>query len=595
MAAVGVEQLLVGVRETAGDREAQDGLRRALRDPTLQLVLWRSDADAYVDVDGRPFALPASGEARVATVIESELHGRLAAIVHDRAVLADQELLQSVAAAARLALQRNRLQTELHARVTELERERDFIRDVVNAAPAFFAVVDLEGRIVRFNDALAAASGISDDERARTRRFATIFVAAQDRNAVSRLIARQAPGRHEHRWLGRDHGVLVVEWSLTPIADEHGQSRLLITGLDVTERSQHEEELQRERDFLSSVGRATPSLLCVCHADGTVDRRGVNLAFQVATGVDDEMAVGHRFWDLVIAPEHVDTVRGAFLLAVANGLETRYETPWRAAGGGELTVEWWTSSLASYRPGHYLICGKDVTERRRDEDELRRSRKRLVEASDAERRRLERNLHDGAQQRLVSMALTLRLAEASLSEPARAEALLADAREELSLALKELRELARGIHPAILTERGLSAALTALAKRSRVPVELQLDFRERLPAPIEVCIFYAVSEALANVAKYAQASTAIVHLGHDQGHVFVQIADDGVGGADATRGTGLRGLADRVAAIDGLIDVESTPSQGTSIRVMLPLEMGRTRARDSRSRLLPPLGASQRD
>jgi signal transduction histidine kinase len=147
----------------------------------------------------------------------------------------------------------------------------------------------------------------------------------------------------------------------------------------------------------------------------------------------------------------------------------------------------------------------------------------------------------------------------------------------------------------MLTERGLRAALTALAKRSKVPVELRLDFNERLPAPIEVCIFYAVSEALANVAKYAQASSVVVHLGRDRGHVFVLVADDGVGGADPGGGSGLRGLADRVAAIDGLIEVESAPDRGTSIRVMLPLEMGRSSARDSRSRLLPPLSASQRD
>ena len=592
---MGVEQLLVGVRETAGDREAQDGLRLALRDPSLQLVLWRPDGEGYVDVDGRPFTLPASGEARVATLIESEIHGKLAAIVHDRAVLADPELLHSVAAAARLALQRNRLQSELHARLVELERERDFIRNVVNAAPAFFAVVDPEGRVVRFNDALAAVSGIRDDERVRGRLFAKVFVTARDRGEVMRLIAQDVEGRHEHFWVGRDGSDLAVEWSLIPIADEHGRPRLLITGLDVTERSRHQEELARERDFLASIGRATPSLLCVVHSDGTVDRRGVNLAFRTATGVDDAMAVGHRFWDLVVPPEQVETVRHAFMAAVKGGLETRHETPWQAVNGRELTVEWWTSSLASYRPGHYLICGTDVTERRRSEDELRRSRTRLVEASDAERLRLERNLHDGAQQRLVAMSLTLRLAEAGLDDPTRARPLLAEAREELSLALQDLRELARGIHPGILTERGLGAALRALAKRSTVPVELRLDLDERLPDRVEVCIFYAVSEALANVAKYSQASAAKVHLQREPGGVSVVVADDGVGGADATGGSGLRGLADRVAAIEGLIEVDSVPGYGTAIRVMLPLEMGRTSARDNRSRLLPPLSGSPRE
>jgi PAS domain S-box-containing protein len=569
---VGVEQLLVGVRETATDREAQEGLRSALRDPSLQLLLWREEHVGYFDVDGRPVELPANGDLRVATLIDSEQQGKLAAFVHDRAVLADPELLRSVAAAARLALQRNRLQSELHARLAELERERDFIRDVVNATPAFFAVVDLDGRIVRFNAGLAAACGTADDEHVRGRSFAAVFAAARDRAQVALLITRQTAGRHEHRWLGCDDTELVVEWSVIPIADDHGRLRLLISGLDVTERARHQEELQRERDFLSSVGKATPSLLCVVHADGTVDSRGVNLAFTAATGFDDASAVGRRFWDLIVAREHVDSVRAAFNDSVASGAEIRRETPWRAVGGRQLIVEWWTSSLAVWRPGHYLISGTDVTKRRRDEDELRRSRARLVEAGDAARRRLERNLHDGAQQRLVSMSLTLRLAAAGLDDPVRARTLLAEAGGELSLALEELRELARGLHPAILTNHGLAAALNALASRSTVPVDLRLDFHERLAEPIEVCIFYAVSEALANVAKYARASAATVHLGRRQGHVFVLVADDGVGGADPGRGSGLLGLADRVAALDGSIEITSAPGQGTSIRAMLPLQ-----------------------
>lgn len=572
---MGVEQLLVGVRETAGDHEAQDGLRRALRDPSLQLVLWREeDGGRYVDVDGRPFTLPAAGEPRVATLIVSEQHGRLAAFVHARSLLEEPELLQSVAAAARLALQRNKLQTELSARLRELERERDFIRDVVNAAPAFFAIVDLEGRIERFNDALVAASGVADDERARGRPFASVFVAARQRDEVERLIVDQTVGRHEHNWLGREQTELVVEWSTIPISEVHGERRLLITGLDVSDRSRHEAELQRERDFLSMVGKATPSLLCVVHADGTVDRRGVNRAFTTATGLDDSMVVGRRFWDLVIAPEHVESVRERFTAAITDGRETRHETPWRAAGGGDLMVEWWTSSLESYRPGHYLICGTDVTNRRRDEDEVRRSRARLVDAGDAERRRLERNLHDGAQQRLVSLSLTLRLAESSLGDASRARALLTEASSELSRALEELRELARGLHPGILANHGLGPALEAAAERSTVPVELRLDLARRLPEPVEVCIFYAVSESLANVAKYAQATRAVVQVSLQDGSVAVSIADDGVGGADPQLGSGLRGLADRVAALDGSLDIDSGPGAGTSIRATLPLASG---------------------
>jgi PAS domain S-box-containing protein len=567
---VGVEQLLVGVPETASKHEAQNGLRRALGDPSLQLVLWRSEPGGYVDLDGRPFALPEPGDRRIVTVIESEQHGRLAAFVHDPALLADPALLHSVAAVARLALQRERLQTEVQARLAELERERDFIRRVVTVAPAFFAVIDLGGRIVRFNDALDVACGIPDDDRVRGRSFANTFVAVRDRDDFTQVIAHQAGGRHEHHWLGRGGSDFIVEWSVNPITDEYGEPRLLITGLEVTERVRHEDELARERDFLLSVGKATPSLICVVHGDGAIDRRGVNRAFTVATGFDDPKAVGHFFWDLVIAPAHIDRVRMAFKKAVASGVETRHETPWRAIDGSELIVEWSTSSLSSYRPGHYLICGTDVTKRRRDEDALRSSRARLVEAGDTERRRLERNLHDGAQQRLVSLALTLGLAEASLSEPEHARSLLAEVRSELGLALEELRELARGIHPAILTNHGLAAALTALAERATVPVEVRIDFDGRLPEPVEVCIFYAVSEALTNVTKYANASGATVHLGREDGCVIVAVSDDGAGGADPTRGSGLLGLADRVAALDGSLTVESVPGRGTSITVKLP-------------------------
>src|SRR5262249_22124591 len=159
-------------------------------------------------------------------------------------------------------------------------------------------------------------------------------------------------------------------------------------------------------------------------------------------------------WDLVIPPAHIESVRSAFLQAVEAGTEDMHETPWLAAGGGELMVEGGGGSLAGYRPSHLLISGTDITRRKRDQGELRRSRARLVETADAERRRLERNLHDGAQQRLASLSLALGLAKSKLdADPAAARELLATAGEELALALEDLRELARGIHPAMLSER----------------------------------------------------------------------------------------------------------------------------------------------
>jgi signal transduction histidine kinase len=203
-------------------------------------------------------------------------------------------------------------------------------------------------------------------------------------------------------------------------------------------------------------------------------------------------------------------------------------------------------------------------------DDLRESRARIVEAGDAERRRLERNLHDGAQQRLVAMSLHLRLVESRLAkDPKAAAPIVVQVRDELTEALAELRELARGIHPAILTDRGLAPALEAVAARSSVSVRLTVP-DDRLPPTVEAAIYYVVSEALANVAKYAQASSVVVVVAHTDGGAVVAIADDGVGGADPGGGSGLRGLADRVAALDGRFHVESAPNEGTRIHADIP-------------------------
>ena len=204
--------------------------------------------------------------------------------------------------------------------------------------------------------------------------------------------------------------------------------------------------------------------------------------------------------------------------------------------------------------------------------ELTASRARIVQAGDAERRRLERNLHDGAQQRLVSLSLRLRIAESRVSEdPAAAAALISEASEELALGLEELRELARGIHPAILTDHGLMPAVEALATRATFPVEVNGLPSERLAEPIEAAAFYVVSESLANVAKYAAASHARVDLAQDDGVLVVEVSDDGVGGADAEGGTGLRGLSDRVEALGGRLRVTSEPGCGTTVRAELPV------------------------
>jgi signal transduction histidine kinase len=206
-------------------------------------------------------------------------------------------------------------------------------------------------------------------------------------------------------------------------------------------------------------------------------------------------------------------------------------------------------------------------------EELAASRVRIVAAADQARRRIERDLHDGTQQRLVSLVLNLRAAEAGVP-PERAElrAQLDRVANGLAGALEELRELSRGIHPAILSEGGLGPALKALARRSAVPVELEVDVRVRLPEPVEVAAYYVVSEALANAAKYADASVAYVEAQARDGALHLSVRDDGVGGATAGRGSGLIGLADRVEALGGSIRVDSPAGQGTSLQVDLPID-----------------------
>ncbi len=201
--------------------------------------------------------------------------------------------------------------------------------------------------------------------------------------------------------------------------------------------------------------------------------------------------------------------------------------------------------------------------------ELKASRERIVTAGDAERRRLERDLHDGAQQRLVAIALQLRLLKGRIHDDTSAQRLVATASDELALSLAELRELARGIHPAVL-EHGLAAALDSLASRSTVATTLSFEARERLPEQVELAAYFVASEALANVGKYSQAEHATIRVWRNGEAASIEIADDGVGGADEARGSGLSGLVDRVEALDGELRVVSPQGSGTTVTARLP-------------------------
>jgi signal transduction histidine kinase len=219
-----------------------------------------------------------------------------------------------------------------------------------------------------------------------------------------------------------------------------------------------------------------------------------------------------------------------------------------------------------------LENGRLHSEQRAHLEELRGSRSRVIEAAQRERQRLERDLHDGAQQRLIALSLELRRLEDRLDSDPDARSQLDQARGEIETSLAELRAIARGLHPAVVSGHGLAVALEQMAALAPVPVRLRVDLERRLPDRIEVAAYYVVSEGLANIGKHAAATSVCVEVCRTDGGLLVEITDDGVGGADTERGSGLRGLADRVEALDGRLRVWSPHGGGTRLRAEMPCE-----------------------
>jgi signal transduction histidine kinase len=213
---------------------------------------------------------------------------------------------------------------------------------------------------------------------------------------------------------------------------------------------------------------------------------------------------------------------------------------------------------------------RDVAQARAEE--LGAARRRIIEATDAARAQLERDLHDGAQQQFVSAVLNLQMAERKLpSDPEEARELRAQAIEQANSGIAELRRLAAGIHPAVLTDRGLGPAVESLASRLPLTVSVVETPDDRMPEPVEASVYFFVSEALTNVVKHAHAHEARVRIAAGNGGLTVEVSDDGVGGAQATGGTGLRGLGDRVGALDGTLELQSAAGEGTLLRARIPL------------------------
>jgi PAS domain S-box-containing protein len=313
----------------------------------------------------------------------------------------------------------------------------------------------------------------------------------------------------------------------------------------------------------------------------TMDHEGLVLEFNPAAertfGYPADDAVGREMAALIVPPELREPHRRGLSRYLAGGparlLDRRIEIDAVRADGRRFPVELTITKIDV--PGPPVFTGhlRDISDRRRAEAELKASRARVVQSADAARRRIERDLHDGAQQQLVSLALTLRMLRTRLgqSDLDGAGCLLDEADADLAQAIAELRELAQGIHPALLTDGGLGPALRMLVGRSAVPASLMAAPRQRFPATVEAASYFVVAEALTNAARHAGAKDVEVEAVHADGHLVVRVRDDGVGGADP-EGSGLRGLADRVAAQGGSLTVISEPGAGTTLRAEIPCE-----------------------
>ena len=505
----GAADLVVALGTPLGTGDLRAALARALRDPSLEIVFWLPERQTFADLDGLPVQLPSGGGESATTMILDGTGGPVAVLRHDVALARESELVQAVCSAAGLALESARQQVELRARLAEVTGSRTRILESAH---------ELRERDYGVQRVTLDAQGPAD--------------------TIAGLL-REAPLSESARVAGAEE---------------------LVSQLDT---------LSPGEERLAAVIGAAPVAVLEVNLDTRVVRW--NTAAERIFGWREEDVLGEH---VPFVPADREAEFQWLLERVrAGNAYTGFETVRERRDGTRVEVEIAAAPVRDESGAitSHMVVVTDISERTRHERELRESRAKMVEVGDAERRRLERNLHDGAQQRLVSLSLELALLKQRFESDPEARQAIDQARDELNESLQELRELARGIHPAIVTAHGLAVAVESLAARSPVPVELVVDLDDRVSEACQVAAYYVVAESLTNVAKYAHASTTTIEVRSSDTNLVVEVRDDGGGGADATAGSGLRGLADRVEALGGRLQVWSPAGGGTRIRTEIPI------------------------
>jgi PAS domain S-box-containing protein len=505
--------------------------------------------------------------------------------------------------------------------------DRAFAEAFGAASQALVCVLSPDGKILLFNGACERATGYSRDE-VEGRDAREFVIPPEEQQAFGEVlegIRRSGqPSPQVGHWMTKDGDRRLIAWSNKPVANDDGEFAYLVTtGLDITDRAPNPEGVL-EGDLVSKLAevgrlaqeqRALRRVATLVASEATPERVFEAVSQECARVLESDASAVFRYEGNDTATvmgrfdrqEHDAFLVGSRIFcddtsAVGRVLATG--APARIDDYSELTgdVPQLMRSLG-YRStvaapihvagilwGAVVVVGRTMLPPDSEErlngfaelvslavasaqarEDLRTSRARLVKTGDDQRRRLERNLHDGAQQRLVSLALTLKLALGKLdADPAAAKTLLEVGAKELDDALLELRELARGLHPLILSEQGLAPALRTLTDRIPLAIALELP-EERFEPAVEATAYYIVMESLANAAKHARASKVDVSVRRDGDSVRVEIVDDGTGGAEPASGTGILGLRDRAEAIGGSLVVISPPGRGTTVSATLPL------------------------